>query len=297
MRPVILRFGLIVFAMLLSFSFFAETFALQSFESQTTDTWSYTANPTPDSKRVWWGPTSETMGGATAYQGSYYWAGWDLDNVESTITFQTLTLPAGFIYNVSFYYFTKNLATTDDYCRYSVKYDNGTNWDNWVTVNNNSNAWTAVSVDVPSGSNYLRMRLSSKFDGNTKYAHWDYIKVEKTPISNTAPVVSNVTVSQRTDGSKIVDIYYDLYDADDELCDISFKLSANGGASFNIIPSPANLSGDFGDDLASGQTNTLSGMPERKAILLMRVTCIASMPMMAVHRLCRKTSFLWSEAP
>jgi sulfatase modifying factor 1 len=252
MRPVILRFGLIVFAMLLSFSFFAETFALQSFESQTTDTWSYTANPTPDSKRVWWGPTSETMGGATAYQGSYYWAGWDLDNVESTITFQTLTLPAGFIYNVSFYYFTKNLATTDDYCRYSVKYDNGTNWDNWVTVNNNSNAWTAVSVDVPSGSNYLRMRLSSKFDGNTKYAHWDYIKVEKTPISNTAPVVSNVTVSQRTDGSKIVDIYYDLYDADDELCDISFKLSANGGASFNIIPSPANLSGDFGDDLASG---------------------------------------------
>ena len=252
MRPVILRFGLIVFAMLLSFSFFAETFALQSFESQTTDTWSYTANPTPDSKRVWWGPTSETMGGATAYQGSYYWAGWDLDNVESTITFQTLVLEAGFTYNVSFYYFTKNLAITNDYCRYSVKYDNGINWDNWVTVNNNSNAWTAVSVDVPAGSNYLRMRLSSKFDGNTTYAHWDYIKVEKNPIPNTAPVVSNVSASQRTDGSKIVDIYYDLYDADDELCDITFKLSANGGDSFDIIPSSANLSGDFGDDLPSG---------------------------------------------
>jgi len=252
MRPVILRFGLIAFALLLSFSLFAESFALQSFESQTTDTWSYTANPTPDSKRVWWGPTSENMGGATAYQGSYYWAGWDLDNVESTVTFQTLTLQAGFIYNVSFYYFTKNLATSNDYCRYSVKYDNGTNWDNWITVNNNSSAWTVVSVDVPAGSIYLRMRLSSKFDGNTKYAHWDYIKVEKTPISNTAPVVSNVNISQRTDGSKIVDIYYDLYETDDELCDISFKLSANGGASFNIIPSPANLSGDFGDDLVSG---------------------------------------------
>ena len=129
MRPVILRFGLIAFALLLSFSLFAESFALQSFESQTTDTWSYTANPTPDSKRVWWGPTSENMGGATAYQGSYYWAGWDLDNVESTVTFQTLTLQAGFIYNVSFYYFTKNLATSNDYCRYSVKYDNGTNWE------------------------------------------------------------------------------------------------------------------------------------------------------------------------
>ena len=77
-------------------------------------------------------------------------------------------------------------------------------------------------------------------------------KVERTPIRNTNPVVSNVTVSQRTDGSKIVDIYYDLFDADGDLCDITFKLSDNGGASFDIIPSPANLSGDFGADQASG---------------------------------------------
>ncbi|MDD4035588.1 MAG: formylglycine-generating enzyme family protein, partial [Candidatus Cloacimonetes bacterium] len=61
-----------------------------------------------------------------------------------------------------------------------------------------------------------------------------------------------VTASQRTDGSKIVDIYYDLYDANAELCDITFKLSANDGASYDVIPSPANLSGDFGDDLPSG---------------------------------------------
>jgi formylglycine-generating enzyme required for sulfatase activity len=185
----------------ITFPVCAETLALQSFESSAADTWSYTANPTPDSRRIWWGPTSESMGGATAYNGTMYWAGWDLDNVESTVTFQTLTLQAGYTYNVSFYYFTKNLATTNDYCRYSVKYDDGANWDNWVTVNNNSNAWTAVSVDVPGGSNYLRLRLSSKFDGTTKYAHWDYIKVEKTPIPNAAPVVSNVTASQRTDGS------------------------------------------------------------------------------------------------
>jgi formylglycine-generating enzyme required for sulfatase activity len=67
-----------------------------------------------------------------------------------------------------------------------------------------------------------------------------------------APVVSNVTASQRTDGSKTVDIYYDLFDADGDLCDINFKLSGNNGASFDIVPIPANLSGDFGDDLPSG---------------------------------------------
>lgn len=250
MRRMNLLLTLIILA--ITFPVCAETLALQSFESSAADTWSYTANPTPDARRIWWGPTSESMGGATACNGTMYWAGWDLDNVESTVTFQTLTLQAGYTYNVSFYYFTKNLATTNDYCRYSVKYDNGANWDNWVTVNNNSNAWTAVSVDVPAGSNYLRMRLSSKFDGTTKYAHWDYIKVEKTPIPNAAPVVSNVTASQRTDGSKIVDIYYDLYDANGELCDITFKLSSNNGSSYDIIPSPANLSGDFGDDLPSG---------------------------------------------
>jgi len=248
MRRIYMLLAILILALPLC----AETLALQSFESQTADTWSYTANPTPDSRRIYWGPTTENMGGATAYQGDLYWAGWDLDNIESTLTFQTLTLQAGFTYNVSFYYFTKNLASTNDYSRYSVKYDNGSNWDNWLTVNNNSNAWTAVSIDVPAGSNYLRMRLSSKFDGTTKYAHWDYIKVEKTPIPNSAPVVSNVTASQRTDGSKIVDIYYDLYDANNELCDISFKLSADGGSSYEIIPNPANLSGDFGDDLPNG---------------------------------------------
>ncbi len=238
--------------LLLALPFCAETLALQSFESSAADTWSYTANPTPDAKRIWWGPTTEIMGGASAYDGTVYWAGWDLDNVESTVTFSTLTLQAGFFYNVSFYYFTKNLATTNDYCRYSVKYDNGTNWDGWTNVAINSNAWTVVSVDVPAGSNYLRLRLSSKFDGTTKYAHWDYIKVEKTPIPNTAPAVSNVSANQRTDGSKIVDIYYDLFDANNDLCDISVKLSSNNGSSWDLIPSPAYLSGDFGDDLPSG---------------------------------------------
>jgi len=247
-RPYLLTLLLLVLCVTLS----AETLALQSFESSANDTWSYTADPSPDAKRIWWGPTTEAMGGATAYNGSWYWAGWDLDNVESTVTFSTLTLQAGFTYNVSFYYFTKNLATTNDYCRYSVKYDNGTNWDSWTNVAINSNAWTAVSVDVPTGSNYLRLRLSSKFDGTTKYAHWDYIKVERTPIPNTAPVVSNATAVQRTDGSKTVDIYYDLYDANAELCDITLKLSADNGANYNIVPSPANLSGDFGDDLPGG---------------------------------------------
>ena len=244
-------FTLTVLLLLFSFSLFAETILQQSFESAPTDSWSYSANPAPESRRIWWGPTTENMGGATAQEGNVYWAGWDLDNVESTVTFSTQTLQSGYSYQLSFWYYTKNL-TNNDYCRYSLMYDTGTNWDNWVTVNNNSNAWTQVMVDIPANSQSLRFRLSSKFDGTSKYAHWDYITVEKTPNPPMAPVVSNVSSSQRTDGSKLIDIYYDLFDANGDLCDITLKVSDNDGASFDIIPSLANLSGDFGDDLSLG---------------------------------------------
>ena len=47
--------------------------------------------------------------------------------------------------------------------------------------------------------------------------------------ANTAPSVSNITVSQRTDGSGIVDIYYTLSDADNDRCTISVLVSSNGG--------------------------------------------------------------------
>ena len=38
--------------------------------------------------------------------------------------------------------------------------------------------------------------------------------------ANSAPVVSNVTANQRTDESKLVDIYYTLADADSDNCTV-----------------------------------------------------------------------------
>ncbi|MCB5261971.1 MAG: formylglycine-generating enzyme family protein [Candidatus Cloacimonetes bacterium] len=197
-RNGVLRYLIVLLLIFCSLSLFAETILQQSFEAATTDSWSYSTNPTPESRRIWWGPTTENMGGANAQEGNVYWAGWDLDNVESTVTFATQTLQSDYTYQLSFWYFTKNLTTTNDYCRYSLMYDTGTNWDNWVTVNNNSNAWTEVTLDIPGGSNYIRLRLSSKFDGTTKYAHWDNITIDG---RFTAPIVSNVSANQRTDGS------------------------------------------------------------------------------------------------
>ena len=52
--------------------------------------------------------------------------------------------------------------------------------------------------------------------------------------ANSAPVVSNVTASQRGDDSKLVDIYYDLADAEGDHCSIWVMASGDGGVTWSI---------------------------------------------------------------
>ncbi|MBW6516276.1 MAG: MBL fold metallo-hydrolase [Candidatus Cloacimonetes bacterium] len=70
--------------------------------------------------------------------------------------------------------------------------------------------------------------------------------------NRTAPIISNTSVAQRTDGSKLVDIYYDLYVANNGQAEISLLLSDNGGDTFEFIPDPELLSGDVGQDIYAG---------------------------------------------
>jgi len=65
-------------------------------------------------------------------------------------------------------------------------------------------------------------------------------------LANTAPVVSNMSAAQRTDGSKLVDISYSVADADGDTLTVTLSISDDNGASFNIHPQTANLSGDVG---------------------------------------------------
>ncbi len=67
---------------------------------------------------------------------------------------------------------------------------------------------------------------------------------------NSAPEVTNVTFSQRTDGSFIVDVYYDLNDADGDTTSVLILASSDSGSSWNFICD--SLSGDLGCDILSG---------------------------------------------
>jgi formylglycine-generating enzyme required for sulfatase activity len=70
--------------------------------------------------------------------------------------------------------------------------------------------------------------------------------------ANLPPVVSNVTAAQRTDGSKIVDIFYDVIDAENDSLTVSLEISANGGTTYTVIPSLTNLTGDHGSGILPG---------------------------------------------
>ncbi len=66
------------------------------------------------------------------------------------------------------------------------------------------------------------------------------------------PQVSNVSLAQRRDGSKAVDIHYDLADPENDLCAVSIAISSNGGATFGFLPDPEKLSGDCGYPITPG---------------------------------------------
>ncbi len=71
------------------------------------------------------------------------------------------------------------------------------------------------------------------------------------------PTVINATMIQRTDNSMLVDISYDLADAESDTCTISVIVSVDAGVSFTLIPVRANLSGDIGSGIVPGNRKNI----------------------------------------
>ncbi len=64
---------------------------------------------------------------------------------------------------------------------------------------------------------------------------------------NCEPVISSLAVSQRRDGSRIVDIRYGLYDSDGDKCCVSIEVSSDGGTTWTVPTSSA--TGDIGPNI------------------------------------------------
>jgi len=239
---------LILLLTIVSISLFAETFAAQGFEQGSADTWNYTPNTVSSG---YWGFMDGMFGVDAPQSGTQYWASCDLANSEGTLTFDNLNLPLGYIYTLSFYYYTSLLSSPEEYSRYSVSYDNGSTWSQWTDLSPNSEAWSLVSVEIPDYQRQFKLKVAAKHSGTSKYAHWDSFYLSREVAPPQPPSVFNMQIAQRTDGSGLVDIYYDLFDANNDLSTIALLVSDNAGTSYEVIPSPENLSGDIGADILS----------------------------------------------
>lgn len=65
-----------------------------------------------------------------------------------------------------------------------------------------------------------------------------------------SPVVQNVTFSQRTDGSFLVDIYYDVNDPESSTMTVSMQVSSDNGTTWDF--SCNNITGEVGSGIISG---------------------------------------------
>jgi len=68
--------------------------------------------------------------------------------------------------------------------------------------------------------------------------------------ANILPEVSNVNFAQRTDGSMLIDVYYDVFDADGDTLTVNMEASDDGGETWTV--SCNSISGDFGENVISG---------------------------------------------
>ncbi|MBK7188468.1 MAG: hypothetical protein IPH86_07275 [bacterium] len=93
-----------------------------------------------------------------------------------------------------------------------------------------------------------------------------------------APVVDNVVLAQRVDGSRILDVTYDVADAEGDPLFISLQLSADGGATWGFPP--LNASGHIGAGVTPGTRRAIqldySAVPDPILIEQMRARVIAS---------------------
>lgn len=71
-------------------------------------------------------------------------------------------------------------------------------------------------------------------------------------IAESPPMVYIISVAQRTDGSCLVDIHYNLDDQDNDACYVMLRVSSDGGEHYDIFPDENFLSGDIGSQIRPG---------------------------------------------
>ncbi|WP_298237217.1 T9SS type A sorting domain-containing protein [uncultured Algibacter sp.] len=197
---------LILTSLFLSVFYLSAQSAKQGFDNKAEDNWAYTSNIlfySQSNNTDIWGRRSNANGRIPGpFSGSDFLAGRDLDNAyseqvlqtdtpEHILTFETLNI-GGVQANLSFRVQYIGLDK-GDYIKFQLRYDNATDWntadysyDVFKTSQNgnfNSVGWDEVAYSIPSGHNFVRMRLIVYQNGN-EYLGFDNFELQTATLSN-----------------------------------------------------------------------------------------------------------------
>jgi formylglycine-generating enzyme required for sulfatase activity/subtilisin family serine protease len=160
---------------------------------------------------------------------------------------------------------------------YSIGGVNGSNSVGGLIGSNSGSAitnsyWNVDTSDNASsagGEGRTTSEMTYPYDANT-YVEWDFGGTWRVDIEydisggypflqwqvdesyNTTPDVNIVHVSQRNDGSMLVDIYYDVFDAEGDEMTVSLQVSDDGGDTWNISANEILAGSDIGSGIYSG---------------------------------------------
>ncbi len=179
--------------------------AFRGFEGSATDNWNFTSNIdfyAKNNNTDLWTEYSQSNGRIDkAYAGATYLAGRDLDNPwseselddsspEHILTFDAFAINGlGAEFTFKFYYV---FLDKFDHIFYELSYDNGTSWtspDAHIDVFRTTQGgkfslsdWIKISFDIPTGIEYVRMRLVIYQNGNG-YLGFDNFELKTNTLS------------------------------------------------------------------------------------------------------------------
>jgi Secretion system C-terminal sorting domain/Lamin Tail Domain/Putative metal-binding motif len=176
--------------------------ASQGFEPGVVGTWSFTSTPskynTPTLFDVW-ADTTTLAGPTTAAVGSGGWLGRDLQNPTVLdqptwhyLDFAPIDIAMQTGVTLSFQYSVTGYDTGDS-SLYFVSFDNGTTWSNptaliiGATGGVSAAGWNTITVNIPPGSLYARLRLAAKQNGNDDWIQFDDVKLNATSVADVTP--------------------------------------------------------------------------------------------------------------
>ncbi len=201
-------FYMMIIVSLVQVMVFAEVTVVSqcSFE-ESGDNWTYIINTnTYNISNDVWGVVTELADIDAADDGVNFWGIRDLNNPNGggnfyhTIRFSPTSLDGYIGIQLSFRYITFGFESTDN-LRYSVEFDNGTNWNNYTYLERDSTSWNTVIISPPEGATDIRLSLEAQQNGELDCAGWDSVLLSAYPFGSTNPPTITPPILSETDAT------------------------------------------------------------------------------------------------